>query len=237
MTRIDWTEWPDFLADQTRRWLGTAVNWTLYADELLIVHYEDVKNDPLPELRRILAFLELPVDEERLACIEVSVCQFRSMHPTKTVRSVQQQNHPQGKFQRRKGRWREQWSADKAFPDEMRSSIDRAIRYVDYLARRAGQPPVPFQSYGFYERAAEATATATPADDTSWLEWLSRQWASRVVKSLIEDPLTAALRDGAQAGGLYAWRVPLEPGHNETQALERDFNSGPPPSVLHYRRA
>ena len=46
-----------------------TVNWTLYANELLVVHYEDVKE---AELRRILTFLDLPVDEERLACIEVS---------------------------------------------------------------------------------------------------------------------------------------------------------------------
>ena len=64
-------EWPYFLADQTRHWLGTAVNWTQHSSELLIVHYEQLKEDPLPQLRRVLRFLRLPVDERRLACIQV----------------------------------------------------------------------------------------------------------------------------------------------------------------------
>ncbi len=66
------TEWPDFLMDQTRRWLGTAVNWTQYSTELLSIHYEDLRKDPRPQLRLILEFLQLPVDERRLDCIEVT---------------------------------------------------------------------------------------------------------------------------------------------------------------------
>ena len=39
----------------------------------------------------------------------------------------------------------------------------------------------------------------------------------------------------SKKGGFYAWRIPFESGYNETEALERDFNSGPPATVLHYR--
>lgn len=67
------TEWGDFFLDQTRHWLATAVNWTFHSSELLTVHYEELKEDPLPQLRRILNFLKLPIDERRLACVQVSL--------------------------------------------------------------------------------------------------------------------------------------------------------------------
>lgn len=210
-----------------------AVNWTLYANELLIVHYEDVKKDPLPELRRILKFLELPVDEARLACIEVSTS-FTSRYSQGNTGCFTMQKYPQARFQRKKGRSREQWSTKKAFPEEIRPTVDRAIRYVDYLSRQSGLQPIPLERYNFYEHS-ERTTEAPQAGDLSWYEWLSYQWGSRVVKSFIEDPLTTAMREEAASGGFYAWRIPFERDYNETPALERDFNSGPLQTIIHYR--
>jgi len=66
-------EWIDFLSDQTRHWVVTASNWMENSTELLIVHYELLKNKPLPELRKILRFLKVPVDEQRLECIQVTL--------------------------------------------------------------------------------------------------------------------------------------------------------------------
>lgn len=67
------TEWQDFVMDQTRHWLGTAVNWTENSKQLLVVHYEKLKEDPIPELRRIMKFLDLPIDERRLDCVRVII--------------------------------------------------------------------------------------------------------------------------------------------------------------------
>ena len=38
------------------------------ASKLCVVHYENLKRDLEPDLRRIVDFLDLEVDEERLAC-------------------------------------------------------------------------------------------------------------------------------------------------------------------------
>ena len=71
MSMTSYAEWIDFLMVQARLWLVTASNWISNSSALLIVHYEELKIEPLPELRKMLRFLRVPVDEQRLKCIEV----------------------------------------------------------------------------------------------------------------------------------------------------------------------
>lgn len=70
----DISDWPQFLTIQTSKWLDMATNWTMHSspDKVLVVHYENLKTDLKSELRKILTFLNLPVDDER--CERVYSC-------------------------------------------------------------------------------------------------------------------------------------------------------------------
>lgn len=206
-------EWPDFFMDQTRRWLGTAINWTDHSDQLLVVHYERLKEDPLPELRRILRFLQLPVDEKRLDCIV---------------------KYPQAKF-RRKSR-----STEAGIPPlPVREAVDRAIRYADFIIRRSGNPALPLDSYSYYNNSGRKKGPpAKYEEEQSWYEWIasaySTQWSSRF-KSVVEDPLTSLMREEASAGIFYSWALRIDPNFTERIQLGSDFNSGPPPYIRRIR--
>lgn len=214
-------EWPYFFMDQTRRWLATAVNWTIHSSRpFLVVHYEKLREDPLPELRRIVHFLRLPTDERRLYCIV---------------------KYPQAKF-RRKGR---SGVAEESFLSGVdRTKVDRAIRYVDYLIRSKtdGNPPLPLDLYSYYngsdrikgKRRAELEHSN---DQQSWTDWLTDiyyRWGSDVIQSTTEkDPLAQMTSDGARGGGMfYTWQLPFDPAYDESTELEQDFNSGPPDYIF-----
>ncbi len=201
-------EWPDFFMDQTRRWLATAVNWTTANNnKLLIVHYERLKEDTLAELRRILSFLQIPVNEDRLECIA---------------------KYPQLKFRRKS-------HSKKDYPIiQDRSWVDRAIRYVDHLVQSTGNPPLPLEHYNKDQTGRKDKDPESGS--TSWIDWISEtytQWGPRAIQSFVQDPMTRMMRQEASGGAVfYSWRIPFEPGWPESVQLDRDFNSGPPPYIL-----
>ena len=47
----------------------------------------------------------------------------------------------------------EEWDADVVFPKKWRETIDRAIRYVDFIGHKIGHPPLPVQYYRFYNNS------------------------------------------------------------------------------------
>ena len=44
----------------------------------------------------------------------------------------------------------EKWDVDVVFPEKWRKTIDRAIRYVDFISRKVGHPPLPLKYYNLY---------------------------------------------------------------------------------------
>lgn len=225
--------------DQTRRWLSTAVNWTQYSTELLSIHYEDLRKDPRPQLRLILAFLQLPVDEIRLDCIEVTYIYSRvqiEMHNIISRINRNEQKYPPKKFHR-KNRFDEELDENAIFPERMRHVLDRAIRYVDYLTQQTGNRGLPLDSYSYYNQSSwKGSQPARTVPNQTWIEWISDQWGFRV-ESLLKDPLTQMLRDEAEANIFYTWNIPFASTFNESKELERDFNSGPPLFIQQFRHA
>lgn len=60
-------------------WEGHARSWLDQTDfPVLLVRYEDLKADPPAQFRRILQFLEIPIDEDRLAAA-ISNCSFQRL--------------------------------------------------------------------------------------------------------------------------------------------------------------
>ncbi|KAM9321349.1 sialate:O-sulfotransferase 1 [Gastrophryne carolinensis] len=63
-------EWPEFVNSYASWWASHALDWLQHGKKLLVVHYEDLKKDLIAKLRQMVAFLNLPVNEDRLLCVE-----------------------------------------------------------------------------------------------------------------------------------------------------------------------
>nr|XP_027236645.1 WSC domain-containing protein 1-like [Penaeus vannamei] len=54
---------------QLQRWTKLAKDRLLHSRRLLVIPYEELKKDPIAQVRRALAFLGVPADEGRLECL------------------------------------------------------------------------------------------------------------------------------------------------------------------------
>lgn len=59
----------DFVFTGASRWFEVIEDWITFGKEVYFIFYEDLQEDPVGEMRSLLDYLGLPVDEERLACI------------------------------------------------------------------------------------------------------------------------------------------------------------------------
>lgn len=51
-------------------WVSHALAWLRFAHRLLVVHFENLQKDLVPQLKTITAFLNISIPEERLLCTE-----------------------------------------------------------------------------------------------------------------------------------------------------------------------
>ncbi|XP_068126313.1 sialate:O-sulfotransferase 1 isoform X2 [Hyperolius riggenbachi] len=63
-------EWPEFVNSYASWWASHALDWLQFGKKLLVVHYEDLKKDLIGKLKEMVAFLKLPINEDRLLCVE-----------------------------------------------------------------------------------------------------------------------------------------------------------------------
>ncbi|XP_042878223.1 uncharacterized protein LOC122257185 [Penaeus japonicus] len=136
-------DWGAFVSLQAKAWLEMAVNWTMQteAGRLRVLHYEELKEDPIPLLEDVLRFRGLEVDPQRLKCLK---------------------SHTNKKFKRR-----EEFipAGLEIFSPGDRDKIDRAIRYVDYLLRLHNQRPVPLHLYEFYNGTTSSKMSVVPCKE------------------------------------------------------------------------
>ena len=154
----------------------------------------------------------------------------------KKYQSGFKQKYPPKKFHR-KSRPGEEWDERKVFPERIRHAIDRAIRYVDYVTQQTGNRGMPLNSYSYYNQSSwkGSPARAAVQNSQTWIEWISNQWGYRV-ESFLKDPLTQMLRDEGETNIFYSWNIPFASAFAESNELERDFNSGPPPFIQQLRK-
>jgi hypothetical protein len=62
-------KWENFVLSLIPKWSSMITTWVENSQNLLILEYEKLKKNPHSELIRILDYLDLPVNEERLTCI------------------------------------------------------------------------------------------------------------------------------------------------------------------------
>nr|XP_056721151.1 sialate:O-sulfotransferase 1 [Euleptes europaea] len=63
-------EWPDFVNSYASWWASHVLDWLKYGKRLLVIHYEDLKQNLLPQLKKMVEFLNAHVTEDRLLCVE-----------------------------------------------------------------------------------------------------------------------------------------------------------------------
>ena len=62
-------EFQRFAVEEIKKWRDIAVDWLATSPNLLVVHYEHLREDPERELRRVVSFLGLEPDEQRFSCM------------------------------------------------------------------------------------------------------------------------------------------------------------------------
>ncbi|XP_048468622.1 WSC domain-containing protein 1 isoform X2 [Rhincodon typus] len=63
-------EWPEFVNTYASWWASHTLDWLKYCNRVLVVHYEDLKKNLLPQLKRMVEFLNVAVSDDRLLCVE-----------------------------------------------------------------------------------------------------------------------------------------------------------------------
>ncbi|XP_070577950.1 sialate:O-sulfotransferase 1-like [Ptychodera flava] len=66
-------EWFSVLEWQVHLYERFVNNWIGIGKPILVVHYENIKEDAVRELRRVVKFLNLTVDNERLECVRGNI--------------------------------------------------------------------------------------------------------------------------------------------------------------------
>lgn len=128
-------QWAPYVKIQLKRWLDMVTAWTSndQRNQVLVVHYEHLKTDLPNVLRKILTFLNLPIDEDRLECLS---------------------EHRNGFFHRgSSGASSSQSPEMVAFNGELRVIIDKVIDHVnDQLLKPRRHEPMPTKLFNFYKQ-------------------------------------------------------------------------------------
>ena len=120
-TDLDTPKFHRFVLEEARRWREVAVDWLLTSPRLHVVHYEHLKEDTEQEIRRIVTFLRLEPDEQRLACMRDQRFEgFLRKHKKQIVNPYR--------------------------PEAM-AALQEAADYVQQLLEATNQPPLPFHLY------------------------------------------------------------------------------------------
>lgn len=68
---VEWfklSDWKTFFQTEVGNWRSFAIQWITYAKRLLIVSYEYFFDQPVQETTRIIVFLNVQQDDERISC-------------------------------------------------------------------------------------------------------------------------------------------------------------------------
>ncbi|XP_034284775.1 sialate:O-sulfotransferase 2-like isoform X2 [Pantherophis guttatus] len=63
-------EWPEFVKNYAPWWVTHTLDWLKFGKKVLVVHFEDLKQDLFVQLKRMVSLLDIAVHEDRLLCVE-----------------------------------------------------------------------------------------------------------------------------------------------------------------------
>ena len=58
-----------FVFQQSLRWLEVIEDWITFGREVHFIFYENFVDNPIEETRKLVKYLKLPIDEDRLSCL------------------------------------------------------------------------------------------------------------------------------------------------------------------------
>ncbi|XP_061163273.1 WSCD family member CG9164-like [Saccostrea echinata] len=62
-------KWIPYVNNSARHWLNMTKDWLNFTGDLHIVRYEQLKADPINEIKRLLNFLQIHISQEELMCV------------------------------------------------------------------------------------------------------------------------------------------------------------------------
>ncbi|CAL4110799.1 unnamed protein product, partial [Meganyctiphanes norvegica] len=140
-------DWPKFVHLQARHWLEIAVNWTNKAQNLHVVHYENLKEDSSNSLKDILKFRSLVTDERRLNCIKKNMSKSFFL----------------GKIRdREKFIFCGRIIRNYFLHNECRNNSNRNVIYAHCLLWPDELCTIPLKSYEFYYTGASSSSPVVP---------------------------------------------------------------------------
>jgi len=112
-----------FASKSILKWRKIIEDWVILGD-CLVVHFEDVQEDKLKEIIRIINFLEVNPDHQRLTCLQYSTVDIFKRKSKKMPRSP--------------------------FSRQLSENIRKHIDQVDQLLQEFGHPGIPYNKYQIF---------------------------------------------------------------------------------------
>ncbi len=120
-----------FARAEAALWRLLALDTLSLTSELLVVHYEDMREDPLAQMERALRFLKLPTNKDRFDCVR------RFPLPKRRNSGVHLPEE------------------ESPFCVEAAEELEEAIQEVDAALRSGGHSPLPVSRYKYYRKKAQ----------------------------------------------------------------------------------
>ena len=112
-----------FAAKSIKKWKNIIEDWVILGN-IIVVHHEDVISDKMEQMQRILDFLEVDPEQQRLACLK-----FSNVDIFKRKSKPLQRN---------------------PFAGELSKRIRQHIDQVDTLLIEFGHPRIPYNKYKIF---------------------------------------------------------------------------------------
>lgn len=123
--------WADFVTLKTRLWRDFYIDWLTMSkpENMHVTYYEDLKTDPVEEMKKILHYLHLPVDNSRLQCVGLNTDGLFKRKPSK---NVPLDFNP--------------------FTRELKDIVYKAINEVNLVLNQTGKEGLPLDQYELYDQ-------------------------------------------------------------------------------------
>lgn len=126
--------WAEFVELKIKLWESFYSDWLVQCpiEDVFVTHYESLKSNLVSELKEILNFLHVPIDDDRLACVY---------------------QHSDGLFKRKPSK-NVPYNIG-YYPRELKDGIYAAIDRLNSVLKSKGKHELPIEKYEMYD-ATEA---------------------------------------------------------------------------------
>ncbi|XP_068082080.1 uncharacterized protein [Anabrus simplex] len=150
-------EWERFASQLAVVWRDLAATWINYTRgrEAMVLHFEMLRLDPRHDLRRVLEYLGIAVDERRLTCVL---------------------NHVDGPFRRPQSTQQLLFSSRDPFTNKLHEILDSVIHDLDEMLMKRGWGHMPVHLYKFYSGNYTRMSSINPLKKASGRRYNGRSY-------------------------------------------------------------